>query len=824
MPDLLKTKTEVLKKLIFVFAILCHSVLFAQSLRQYEQRIAEYTQEENYFAALKMVEEALMYGKNTDSLNYLAAQNARKLNAFAKAENYFRLVEGTEFGNSRPEILYELAEILYYEGKYDAAREYYNKYINLEENADQTMRSRSRLEQVKWAKENKLNKNSLVNSKRLESSVNTPQNDFSPFFNKQEFWVSSSGLVSEKSQQKSKNQAHIYSFESNYKSRNFKENQVVDSTIHTAHPCLTADGNQFFYSVCNFEENSTKIQCKIFRKLKTSNGQWSDPHQMPLSVNAPNSSNTQAKAVVISEELTKLYFVSDRQGGKGGTDIYSVLINNDGTCSSAENVMEVNTVFNEYSPFFNAQTNTLFFSSDGHGSYGGQDIFKYSYSGRDSMKVINLGASVNSSYDDLYFVSDAKEKQGYFASNRPGSNYLDEDLKACCYDIYNMTVVPAQIDLLVNTLDSYDSTELNKTKIIVYDVTEKDSIYASLGNDNNGQYKFKIIEGRKYKIIASKEDYLGDTLLVSAQDLISFDPISKNMFLTQKKELHILTFEKTTNVNLKGVKVQVWDTVANYLVSEFINPDSNYFNFQLLRGKNYKIIASKNKYESAQLVLTAKEIANDRIVSRKMFLELTAIAELRKLLPIQMFFDNDMPNPKSESDTTNVLFSQIYQEYLGKKGRYMYEFADRLSEPYKSQSILQIDTFFEQRVKVGAEKLSLFMDKLIIILEEGHSIDIFLKGYASPRAKSEYNQHLSSRRVNSIRNEFDRYHAGQFHEFIKSTNLKIKEIPFGESQSAIDVSDNLEDTRNSIYNLKAAYERRVEILEILKGVDDQGKL
>ena len=51
-----------------------------------------------------------------------------------------------------------------------------------------------------------------------------------------------------------------------------------------------------------------------------------------------------------------------------------------------------------------------------------------------------------------------------------------------------------------------------------------------------------------------------------------------------------------------------------------------------------------------------------------MYLELNAIAELGKLLPIRLFFDNDSPNPKSESDTTNVLFSNIYRDYLNKKG------------------------------------------------------------------------------------------------------------------------------------------------------------
>ena len=75
--------------------------------------------------------------------------------------------------------------------------------------------------------------------------------------------------------------------------------------------------------------------------------------------------------------------------------------------------------------------------------------------------------------------------------------------------------------------------------------------------------------------------------------------------------------------------------------------------------------------------------------------------------------------------------------------------------------------------------------------------------------------------MSSIRNEFNVYQNAAFQPFIVSENLKIKQIPFGESQSNADVSDNLEDVRNSIYNLKAAFERRVEILEILKGVDDK---
>ena len=249
-----------------------------------------------------------------------------------------------------------------------------------------------------------------------------------------------------------------------------------------------------------------------------------------------------------------------------------------------------------------------------------------------------------------------------------------------------------------------------------------------------------------------------------------------------------------------------------------------FFDFNLLKGTNYKLSARKNKYESAMVLISPLETAKESVLKRNLYLELTAIAELRKLLPIRLFFENDMPDIRSESDTTSVGFLDIYNDYYNKKSKYIYEFTNKMRGSSKDRSILEIDTFFESNVKANAEKLKLFMDKLIIILEEGHEIDIFLKGFASPRAKSDYNQHLSSRRVYSVRNEFDRYNNKIFHDYIVNRNFKIKEIPFGESLSSNDVSDKLEDTRNSIYSLKAAYERRVEILEILKGVEDNGKL
>lgn len=96
------------------------------------------------------------------------------------------------------------------------------------------------------------------------------------------------------------------------------------------------------------------------------------------TINAPNSNNTQPHVTL--DPLTgklKLYFVSDRKLGKGGTDIYSSVFTSEDEVTIPENMETINTIGNEYSPYYNARRNVLYFSSDGYSGFGGLDIFKY---------------------------------------------------------------------------------------------------------------------------------------------------------------------------------------------------------------------------------------------------------------------------------------------------------------------------------------------------------------------------------------------------------------------------------------------------------------
>jgi hypothetical protein len=123
---------------------------------------------------------------------------------------------------------------------------------------------------------------------------------------------------------------------------------------------------------------------------------------------------------MLSADGTTLYFISDRPGGFGGKDVWSSerLANN--KWSTPVNLgKEINTSKDEESPFLMSDGATLYFSSKDHYSYGGYDIF---VSTRNDDGVWsapeNLGAPVNSTSDDYYYITDSYGKMAYYSSDK----------------------------------------------------------------------------------------------------------------------------------------------------------------------------------------------------------------------------------------------------------------------------------------------------------------------------------------------------------------------------------------------------------------------
>lgn len=201
----------------------------------------------------------------------------------------------------------------------------------------------------------------------------------------------------------------------------------VNSRMHESTSSLSPDGKTLYFTRNNFKDGRrTKdeegfVRLKIFRAT-WQDGQWSNLEDLPF-----NSDSYSVAHPALSPDGKTLYFASDMPGTLGQSDIFKVVIHEDGSFGTPENLgNSINTEARETFPFVSSE-DVLYFSSDGHPGLGGLDVFatkirRADYSG----PVLNVGTPVNGKEDDFTFVFDEGSRKGYFASNRAGGIGSDD--------------------------------------------------------------------------------------------------------------------------------------------------------------------------------------------------------------------------------------------------------------------------------------------------------------------------------------------------------------------------------------------------------------
>ena len=190
------------------------------------------------------------------------------------------------------------------------------------------------------------------------------------------------------------------------------------------------------------------------------------------------------------------------------------------------------------------------------------------------------------------------------------------------------------------------------------------------------------------------------------------------------------------------------------------------------------------------------------------------ITSLREKLPIRLYFHNDEPNPRTTDTLTRLDYAQTYNAYKALVSDYHKEWKGN------EQGTEAIDGFFRDEVDHGFAQLNDFIALLEQALNEGQRIELQVRGFASPLAKTDYNKNLSLRRIQSMINYLRKVDNGMLLPYLNgSANnggaLTIVKSPFGEDKSASGVSDVLEDLKNSVYSVGASSERRIEIEQVI---------
>ena len=203
-----------------------------------------------------------------------------------------------------------------------------------------------------------------------------------------------------------------------------------------------------------------------------------------------------------------------------------------------------------------------------------------------------------------------------------------------------------------------------------------------------------------------------------------------------------------------------------------------------------------------------------RRLGRKITVELPLDADPVLILPIALYFDNGSPDGRSTLTTTKLEYATVNQSYYANKQIFIDKITEGMTGEQQFITAEAYENFFEREVKAGLRNLLVFSDQLLRYLQNGNSIAIELKGYASPRASAAFNEIISQRRIHCVRNFFSRYQDGAFAAYIKNGQFQIKEIAYGETQAKAGVPQRLDDIKGSIYSLRASLERRVEIVNI----------
>ncbi len=279
-------------------------------------------------------------------------------------------------------------------------------------------------------------------------------------------------------------------------------NTGLDSKYNESSAIFTNNGNVMYLT--SNEINGAKSEkdqvnhVSIFKLIKDGNGKWGNPLKLSF-----NSTNYDDAHPAITPDGQWMYFVSDRNGGFGQSDIYRVRILSDGSFGIPENLGEqINTEGRETFPFI-SNDNILFFSSDGHPGLGGLDVFAVRiFENGEFGEVVNVGLTVNSSFDDFAF-NIQKNKTGLVSSNRANGEgkddiYFVRELSGLKYSFYQ-TIVG-------KVYDRKSNTAIQEAEIVFKDASG--NTLAVVKTDINGEFKISDVENDKgYTIQVSNTDF-----------------------------------------------------------------------------------------------------------------------------------------------------------------------------------------------------------------------------------------------------------------------------------------------------------------------------
>ncbi|MFN8285292.1 MAG: hypothetical protein U0V74_00990 [Chitinophagales bacterium] len=417
--------------LLLCLVALLPLVSLAQTVHQLVKAGDQKFSEGDYYAAAQYYEDALKKDEENPELYYKYAESARMFNDYGGAAAGYKAAAKFDKQNQFPLAAFWQGIMLrsVCECKTEEVINVFKKFRNKYKKKDYyAAKAQQEMESANWVLEH-LQKTDSIKIEHLGKDINSEKSEFNaiPVFPDKLQFSSLRNISSDKKNEKYL--SRIYNQPPNPAPVYMPTG--ANESLNIGNGAYTPDSRRFYFTECE-QKDKTSSRCDIY-VTRFENYQWTPAEK--LTINDPSFTSTQPYPGKDAAGNELLFFASDRTGGQGSMDIWVSKIKADGTYEAPINAgKNINSQGNEITPFYDANTRQLYFSSDWHYGFGGYDIFSSKGEYQNWSAPQNLLQPINTAQNDLYYVMAPDNSIAYITSNRKGSYFIESE--TCCNDIY----------------------------------------------------------------------------------------------------------------------------------------------------------------------------------------------------------------------------------------------------------------------------------------------------------------------------------------------------------------------------------------------------
>ncbi|GAB3815760.1 OmpA family protein [Pontibacter rugosus] len=499
----------------------------AKAAKLYE-KADTYVRARDFDRALQMLSEATAKDP-AFSQAYIKAANLHKMmgNKAAYFENLDKGLKLIPFTKGYTNYYYDLAELYFERGNYEAATEWYETFLKTgSRNAKQVDWARHQIKAAAFAHE-AMQKPVQFNPVQLPDHVNRFGLQYFPYTTADQNYFIYTGRAS--SRPEHDENIYITHLKGDEWQPPVSISDNINSPANEGAATISGDGKTLVFTSCNRPDSQG--DCDLYISFRTG-GEWSKPQNMGKSVNSKAWDSQPS----LSADGRTLYFSSTRSGGIGKEDIWVAYRNDDGTWQTPVNPgAPLNSSGRDMAPSIHVSGTTLYFVSDGHVGLGGLDIFKANLNrNKKWSEPQNLGYPLNTFADEGSLFITPDNETGYY------SRQINTDAGAPSIQLFQFKVPAEWRSRETSTyaqgrvFDAVTKKPL-AAEVQLYDV-QTDSLVQQVSSDKvSGEYTVVLTDGKQYALYVSAPKYLMNSRSFDYTAAKSLSPVALDVYLDPVK-------------------------------------------------------------------------------------------------------------------------------------------------------------------------------------------------------------------------------------------------------------------------------------------------